>query len=75
VHEWLSQRADALAAASGLPREQFELDQTAVDQLLELAKIGAHESGERTNAPLLTYLVGVAHGSGKSLDELFDVAR
>jgi hypothetical protein len=75
MHEWLSLRADALAAASGLPRERFELDQAAVDQLLELAKIGAHESGERTNAPLLTYLVGVAQASGKSLDELFDTVR
>ena len=75
MHEWLSRRADALAAASGLPRDRFELDQTDVDQLLELAKIGAHDSGERTNAPLLTYLVGLAQGSGKTLDELFDVAR
>ena len=75
MHEWLSQRADALAAATGLPRARFELDQADVDQLLELAKIGAHDSGERTNAPLLTYLVGLARESGKSLDELFDAAR
>jgi hypothetical protein len=75
MHEWLAERADLLAATSGLPRERFQLDDADVTMLLELAKIGAHESGERTNAPLLTYLVGIARESGKPLDELFDAAR
>ena len=33
-----------------------------VELLLELARAAAHESGERTNAPLVSYLVGLAVG-------------
>ena len=32
--------------------------------LLQLARIAAHDSGERTNAPLVCYLVGLAVGRG-----------
>ena len=58
-----------LAQASGVPAEQLELDDDAVRSLLELARVAAHESGERTNAPLLCYLVGRAQ-NGASLDDL-----
>ena len=37
-------------------------------------RIAAHESGERTNAPLLCYLVGRAQG-GADLDTLADAVR
>ncbi len=44
-----------------------------VEALLELARIAAHESGERTNAPLVCYLVGLARGRyGRALDDLVD---
>ncbi len=33
-----------------------------VNMLLELAREAAHESGERTNAPLVSYLVGLSAG-------------
>jgi hypothetical protein len=33
-----------------------------VELLLELAREAAHESAERTNAPLICYLVGLAVG-------------
>jgi hypothetical protein len=75
MDDWLKRRADALAAASGSDRGAFELSEADVDTLLELAKAAAHESGERTNAPLLCYLVGVARASGRSLDELADAIR
>ena len=32
--------------------------------LLDLARVAAHDSGDRTNAPLATYLVGLAAGRG-----------
>ena len=42
-------------------------------ELLELARIAAHESGERINAPLLCYLVGLARcRSGRELPALVD---
>ena len=52
---------EALAAAADVSPEQLELDDGDAATLLDLARIAAHESGERTNAPLLCYLVGLAH--------------
>ena len=71
---WLANARDALARAAGLPPEELELDEDAVATLLDLARIAAHESGERTNAPLLCYLVGKAQG-GADLDALADAVR
>jgi hypothetical protein len=74
MDQWLSDARDALAQTSGVPAERLELDDEAVRELLELARIAAHDSGERTNAPLLCYLVGRAQ-DGASLDELADAVR
>jgi hypothetical protein len=75
MDDWLSKRADALAAASGIERTRLDLEDAEVTTLLDLARIAAHESGERTNAPLLCYLAGLARGSGRDLDELADAVR
>jgi len=75
VDKWLSQRADALAASSGIDRSTLELSDADAHALLELARIAAHESGERTNAPLLCYLVGLAQAGGHHLDDLVDAVR
>ena len=64
MDEWLREARDRLAAASGESPESLELSQADVDELLELARLAAHDSGERINAPLLCYLVGLAHGRG-----------
>jgi len=74
MDQWLSDARDALAQTSGVPAERLELDDEAVRELLELARVAAHHSGERTNAPLLCYLVGRAQ-DGASLDELADAVR
>jgi hypothetical protein len=74
MDQWLSDARDALAQTSGVPTERLELDDEAVRELLELARIAAHDSDERTNAPLLCYLVGRAQ-DGASLDELADAVR
>jgi hypothetical protein len=66
---WLADARDALATAAGVPRERLQLGDDDVATLLDLARIAAHESGERTNAPLLCYLVGRAQGDA-DLDEL-----
>jgi hypothetical protein len=73
VDEWLGSARDRLAEATGEPPEGLGLSQTEVDELLELARIAAHDSGERINAPLLCYLVGLARGrTGAELDALVD---
>jgi len=75
VNDWLAARADALAKRSGVDRAALELTDKEIDRLLELAGHAAHESGARTNAPLLCYLVGLARAGGISLDELDETVR
>jgi Domain of unknown function (DUF6457) len=74
VDQWLSQARDELARASGVAPTELELTDDDAATLLDLARVAAHESGERTNAPLLCYLVGRAQG-GASLDDLADAVR
>lgn len=38
----------------------LELSPGDVRALLAVARVAAHDSGERTNAPLLCYLIGLA---------------
>jgi hypothetical protein len=75
VDAWLRGAADTLAREAGLSRAELELDADAVRTLLDLARIAAHESGDRTNAPLACYLLGVAAGGAKDLHELADAVR
>ena len=62
MNEWLAEACRRLAAATGDDPPAYELSPADVETLLELARAAAHEGGERTNAPLLCYLVGLAHG-------------
>jgi hypothetical protein len=71
---WLVDARDAVAGAAGVPAAALELSEDDAATLLDLARIAAHDSGERTNAPLLCYLVGRAQGSA-SLDDLADAVR
>jgi len=76
MHAWLDDARDRLAREAGTDPTQLALSPEETDRLLELARIAAHESGERTNAPLLCYLVGLAHGRhGGSLEDLVDAAE
>ena len=72
MHEWLEAARAALEerSAGSLPA----LSQAEIDELLDLAREAAHESGDRTNAPLVCYLVGIARaqGDGRPLSELID---
>ncbi len=72
MSEWLDEARGRLAGATGDEAAQYRLDGAAVERLLELARVAAHESGERTNAPLVSYLVGLAHARhpDRSLAEL-----
>jgi len=49
-----------------------ELSDAEEKTLLELARIAAHESGDRRNAPLLCYLIG---RSGRNLDDVAQIVR
>ena len=71
---WLTEARDAVAAAAGVPASELALSDEEGAVLLELARIAAHDSGERTNAPLLCYLVGRAQG-GTDLEMLAAAVR
>ena len=75
MDDWMRSRADALAATTGIERGALELADDEIDTILDIAAVAAHDSGARTNAPLLCYLVGLVHGGGKSLDELAEIVR
>jgi hypothetical protein len=64
MNEWLSRQAAALGAPG--------LSEADEKTLLELARVAAHESGDRRNAPLLCYLLGRADGE---LDVLAEIVR
>jgi len=64
MNEWLARQADALGVDPLTEDEQ--------KTLLDLARIAAHDGGERTNAPLLCYLLGRAGGE---LDKLAEIVR
>jgi hypothetical protein len=66
---WLSNARDALAATADIDPSELELSDAETRTLLDLARIAAHVSGDRTNAPLLCYLVGRAQRN-HSIDEL-----
>lgn len=65
---WLNEARDALAQAAGVDPAELELPEDTPTPL-DLARMEAHVSGDRTNAPLLCYLVGRAQGT-HSLDAL-----
>lgn len=72
---WLQESRARLAEVVGEEHSAYDLSRVEMDELLELARVAAHESGERTNAPLLCYLVGLAHGRhGGELADLVDAA-
>ena len=75
MDDWLRNARDALAAEAGLDEAALELTGAEQAELLELARIAAHESGDRRNAPLLSYLVGVASQSGVGVDRLAAAVR
>jgi hypothetical protein len=62
MHIWLNGAAERLAEVVGDEVAEYELDSEVAERLLDLARIVAHDSGERTNAPLAAYLVGLAAG-------------
>ena len=66
MNEWIAARARALGV------DDLTSDEVAL--LLHLAGHAAHESGARTNAPLLCYLLGRAQGD-RSLAELAEIVQ
>jgi hypothetical protein len=73
--DWITDTIRRLAAANGIDAGSLLLDATTAQQLLDLAGFAAHESGDRTNAPLLCFVLGRATALGASLEELDEALR
>ena len=70
---WLQTARNAIASTAGVPAAELEVAPDDVRTLLDLARVAAHDSGDRTNAPLLCYLIGLAAAkSDVGLDTLAD---
>jgi hypothetical protein len=75
MDDWLTAARDAIADVADVDPASLALSEAETAAILELARIAAHESGARTNAPLLCYLVGRAATGGVSLDSLADAVE
>jgi Domain of unknown function (DUF6457) len=67
VNPWLREAVTAMGGGAELSSEDART-------LLDLAAHAAHESGARTNAPLLCYLVGRLQGQ-RDLADVADAIR
>lgn len=74
MDEWLDSARQRIARASGLDVSVLALSEYDREHLLELARVAAHASGDRTNAPLACFLAGVALGRTPELN-LAELAR
>jgi len=72
---WISELTVRIADASGIDAAALALEPADSETLLRLAGIAAHESGDRTNAPLLCHVLGRAVALGAPLDELARVVE
>jgi hypothetical protein len=73
--DWIDEMTRGLADAAGLEPSDLALAEPVREEILDLARIASHTSGDRINAPLLCYALGLAVGRGASLDELSRIVR
>ncbi|MDX6386550.1 MAG: hypothetical protein QOD85_352 [Gaiellaceae bacterium] len=67
MDDWLQRVTEAIGSDEALSED----DATAI---LKIARIAAHESGDRRNAPLLCYLIGRMQ-SDRPLEEVLEAVR
>jgi hypothetical protein len=75
-YEWLEAAAARLVARVKDDPEAYRFRDGEIVALLDMAGVAARDGGHKTNAPLLAYLVGLAHGRHPDveLDDLIDAA-
>lgn len=67
---WISDMTARIADSAGLDGSRLQIDDSDAEELLRLAGVAAHTSGDRTNAPLLCHVLGRAVALGAPLDSL-----
>lgn len=71
--DWLQRITTAIAEATGVDAAAIALPPGARGALLDVARVASHTTGDRTNAPLLCYVLGVAAGRGVPLERAIEV--
>jgi len=67
---WISDMTSRIAQSTGIDEAALSIDAEGAEELLRLAGVAAHTSGDRTNAPLLCHVLGRAVALGAPLDAL-----
>jgi hypothetical protein len=67
---WISDMTSRIARSSAIDASALTIDAADAEELLRLAGVAAHASGDRTNAPLLCHVLGRAVALGAPLDSL-----
>lgn len=62
MHFWLTDASGRVATCVGDPEADYAITQDEETLLLDVGRIAAQASGERPNALLLAYLIGLARG-------------
>jgi uncharacterized protein DUF6457 len=68
--KWLDEMTDRFSELTGIDHRVITPSSGQSKALLEVARVASHSSGDRINAPLLCYAIGVAVGRGANLEEL-----
>jgi hypothetical protein len=72
---WISEMTRRLADATAMDADALAVSEADADTLLRLAAVAAHETGDRTNAPILCHVLGRAVALGAPLDDLARVVE
>lgn len=67
---WISDMTSRIADATGIDVATLTVSAGDAEELLRLAGVAAHTSGDRINAPLLCHALGRAVALGAPLDSL-----
>jgi hypothetical protein len=67
---WISDMTSRIAVSAGIDARMLTINDVDAQELLRLAGVAAHSSGDRTNAPLLCHVLGRAVARGAPLDAL-----
>jgi len=72
---WLARVTERIADGTALDATDLELTPDQTRELLDIAREASHTSGDRINAPLLCFVLGLVHGRGVAFTDAMQAAR
>lgn len=71
--DWMHEVIESIATQTKLRAESLSVPPSEVTGLLDVARIAAHVSGDRTNAPILCYVLGLAVARGARFEDVVSI--